>query len=225
MPESAQRATLVRAASALLVLSLVGFVSLTALAAYTYPGGTYCEPNATSYRFWGNFFCDLTGKVTGRGEDNARTAALAEAAFASFSFAAAPFFWLLAHLTGRRSVLRFGLASALGTALLAWLPSRSGATLHAIAVFSATLPGLLAAGLGVAGLISRRAQGRRERYIGLLGVGTFTAGLADAAGYAYALATHAGCLPWLPALQKIVALMLLAWMFSVAGVGLSRQAG
>jgi hypothetical protein len=206
----------VRTASVVLLVALLGFLVLTALAAQAYPGGTFCEPNATTYRFWGNFFCDLTGKMTARGEDNARSAALAAAAFASFSCASAPFFWLLAELSGRRLVRYLGFISALATVILAWLPSRSGPTLHAIAVFSATLPGLAAAGLGVAGLSTRRARNRYARVAAALGIGTFAAGLADAAGYLYALETHAGCLPWLPALQKGVALLLVAWMSWVA---------
>ncbi|HET7543611.1 MAG TPA: hypothetical protein VFK05_27250 [Polyangiaceae bacterium] len=212
------RFAFVRAASAVLLLALTGFVLLTGLAAWAYPGGTYCEPNATSYRFWGNFFCDLTGKVSVRGEDNARSAALAAAAFASFSCAAAPFFWLLADMAGRPAVRYFGYVSALATLLLAWLPSRSGPTLHAIAVFSATLPGLTAAGLGLVGLMRRRSYDRHAGVAGALGISTFVAGLGDAAGYVYALETHADCVPWLPALQKLVALLLLAWMSWVAVV-------
>jgi hypothetical protein len=208
-----------RAASVLLILALAAFGLLMLLAARAYPGGTYCEPAATSYRFWGNYFCDLTGKVTGRGDDNSRSAAFMEAAFGSFALAIAPFFWLLADLSGRRSVRLVGLVSAVATVAIAWLPSRAGPTLHAVAVFSATLPGLAAAGLGVEGLLRRRKRARRVRGVALLGIATFAAGLADAAGYAHAVATHGGCIPWLPALQKLVALSLVAWMLAVALVG------
>jgi hypothetical protein len=207
----------VRVLASWLVLALFGFVLLTALAAHAYPGGTYCEPAATSYRFWGNYFCDLTAHVTGRGEDNARAAAFAEAAFASFALAWAPFFWLLAGLAGGRAGVRlFGLVSALATTALAWLPSRSGATLHAVAVFGATLPGLAAVTLGVVGLFRERARTGRRGFAPWLGALTLASGFADAAGYAHALATQTGCLPWLPALQKLVALSLLAWMLAVA---------
>ncbi len=208
---------LVRAAALWLAVALLGFTLLTALAALAYPGGTYCEPAATSYRFWGNYFCDLTAHVTGRGEDNARSAALAEAAFASFALALAPFFWLLAELSGRRPVVRsLGLVSAFATIVLAGLPSRSGVNLHAFAVFSATIPGLVAVTLGVAGLVRGRSRGAGARVAAWLGGLTLVSGLADATGYAYALATHAACVPWLPAMQKIVALALVAWMLAVA---------
>jgi len=212
-----QRAYLVRVASIGLAAAILGFVALTALAALVYPGGTYCEPHATSYRFWGNYFCDLTAPVTGRGEDNTRSAAFAEAAFASFACASAPFFWLLARLAGeRRSIRTLGIVSAFATIVLAWLPSRSGPTLHAGAVFSATIPGLVAVTLGVVGLWRERSRARSLRGVAWLGAITLAAGFADAAGYAFALVTHAGCLWWLPALQKLAALSLVAWMLAVA---------
>jgi hypothetical protein len=219
------RMHVVRAAALWLAIALLGFVLLTGLAALAYPGGTYCEPAATSYRFWGNYFCDLTAPVTSRGEDNARSAALAEAAFASFALAWGPFFWLLAACSQRRRVvLGFGLVSALATVVLAWLPSRSGPTLHAVAVFSATIPGLVAATLGVVGLFRGRSRGSPPGVTAWLGALTLVSGLADATGYAYALATHAGCLPWLPAVQKLVALALVAWMLAIATSAWHRAA-
>jgi hypothetical protein len=215
--ESPSGAILSRAAGAVLALGVVGFVVLTALSAAAYPGGTYCEPAATSYRFWGNYFCDLTAEVTGRGDDNVRSAALAQAAFACFALATAPFFWLLGGLSSRPRLLRaLGLVAALGTAGLAWLPSRAGANLHATAVFSATIPGLAAAGLGVVAAFRSRDRRASVRLTAWLGAATFLAGAADAAGYGHALATHAGCIPWLPVLQKVTALCLLGWMLTVA---------
>jgi hypothetical protein len=44
-------------------------------------------------------------------------------------------------------------------------------------------------------------------------------GIADAVHYAYAIASP-GCYPWLPVLQKAAALFLVAWMASVARLGL-----
>jgi len=203
--------------AAFVVAGLIGFLGLTLRAALVYPGGTYCEPAATSYRFWGNYFCDLTASVTGRGLDNSRSAALAHGAFASFGVAAGPFFWLLAELAGGRPLARaLGLVSALATVGLAWIPSGFGPGLHALAVFCATIPGLAAAGLGVQGLRRSRPGDARTKLATWLGAATILAGFADAAGYGYALSTRAGCVPWLPALQKMVGLLLVAWMLAVA---------
>ena len=210
----------------LLLAGVAGFLLLTLLAALRYPGGTYCEPAATSYRFWGNYFCDLTGPVTARGEDNSRSAALAEAAFASFALATGPFFWLLGGLSSwPRSVRALGLVAAAGTAALAWVPARAGATVHATAVFSATIPGLAAAGAGMVGTLRARHRSPLVRASAWLGVATFAAGLADAAGYARAVAANVGCIPWLPVLQKVTGLCLVSWMSLVAIAALAALAG
>jgi hypothetical protein len=210
-----------RIAGAVLVLALGSFLVSMALAARAYPGGTYCEPQADRYRFWGNFFCDLTRPLTARGEDNARAAAFMQAAFVAFACAVVPFFWLLGRTVGRTRVVGgLGLVSAVATAVLAWLPSSAAPTVHTTAVFSATVPGLGAAALGVYGLCNRTLP-PRLRIVTLLGVATFCAGFADAAGFAYAVAVQASCLPWLPALQKVVALFLMAWMLATAGEALA----
>jgi hypothetical protein len=204
---------------------LFGFVVLSARAALAYSGGTYCEPSATSYRFWGNFFCDLTARVTHRGLDNAHVAALAEAAFGSFALAAAPFFWLLGGLTRRPLIGFAGLGSAVATLVLAFAPSTFGTWVHASAVFGATIPGLFAAGAGVYGLWRRPWSNSALALAALLGAATLAAGLADALGYVYALVAHPSCLPWLPAVQKLVGLLLIAWMLVVALPATRRDAG
>lgn len=216
-PPGSKRASSRRAIVGFLYGGLAGFLLLMVLAARAYPGGTYCEPAATAYRFWGNYFCDLTGLLTHRGEDNTRSAGLAAAAFVSFALAAGPFFWLLGGLSGwPRSVRTLGLVAALGTVVLAWVPSRAGATVHATAVFSATIPGLVAAGLGMVGTLRARAGPALARASGCFGVATFAAGLANAAGYAQAVATSTGCVPWLPVLQKLTGIFLVSWMLLVA---------
>jgi len=209
-----------RSLALVLVLALGAFLVLMALAAAAYPGGTYCEPNADRYRFWGNYFCDLTAPVTARGESNAHSAAFAEAAFVSFGVAEAPFFWLLGLMAKHaRAIRALGLWAALATVALAWLPSHAGPTLHAFAVFSATIPGLAAAALGTYWL-NTRTLAPRSRLVARLGAATFAAGFADAAGYAYAVATDAACLPWLPAVQKGVAVLLVLWMLATAAVAM-----
>jgi hypothetical protein len=222
--EGPRRARALRAAAVVLTLGVAGFVLSSAFAAAAYPGGTYCEPDAERYRFFGNYFCDLTAPVTIRGEYNGPSAQLTRAAFACFALATAPFFWLLGGLSSFPTLVRaLGLIAALGTLGLAWLPSRAGANLHAAAVFSSTIPGLVAAALGIAGTFRSPDRRRSVRLSAWLGALSFLLAAADAAGYAHAVATHGGCIPWLPALQKLTALVLLAWMLAVAGAG-SRDA-
>ncbi len=216
---------MVRACAAAVVLALLLFSCLMALAAAAYPGGTYCEPDADGYRFWGNYFCDLAGPVTARGVDNSRSALFTEAAFVSFACAAGPFFWLLGGMARHpRAIRRLGVVSAVATAVLAWLPSRAGMLVHATAVFSATIPGLVAAALGVYDLVLRGSRDATGRALAWLGVATFVAAHADVTGYAYAVATRAGCVAWLPALQKFVGLLLVTWMLATAFAS-ARRAG
>ena len=213
-----------RAASAVLIPALLSFLLLSALAAEAYPGGTYCEPDASSYRFWGNFLCDLTADITRRGEDNSRAAAFARAAFGVFGVGLVPFFWLLGGLTarGRAAVRALGVIAGVATLLLAWVPSRAGLFLHAGFVFAATVPGLIAATLGAVAVVRRARKDAAMRVIALFAVLALSTAGADAAGYVYALATSADCLAWLPLLQKFAALWVIAWMFSVALYALYR---
>ncbi len=210
-----------RICSGLVVAGLGAFVLLTALAAAAYPGGTFCEPGAQGYRFWGNFFCDLTQRVTQQGVDNSRARSLAEASFVAISLALAPFFWLLGGIASRPRIVRgLGLVSALGTNVVAWLPSGMSPLLHQAAVFAATIPGLAASLLGFSALVVRALSGGAAlRTSALLGSAMLLFAISDAVGYAYAITVPAQCYRWLPALQKVAALFLLSWMTSIAWLG------
>jgi hypothetical protein len=203
-----------RTLSAVVLVGLTAFLSLSALAALAYPGGTYCEPGADVYRFWDNYFCDVTSEVTRRGQDNARGASFMHGAFACFAVALAPFWWLLGGLASPRAgrVIRgLGLPSAVAVAVLAWLPSVGSPRLHSAMVLVAAVPGLAAATLGAVALLAvpRRA-------LGWLGVATLFAGALNTGGYVWAVAHSVACLAWLPAVQKLTAIGLVTWMAGVA---------
>jgi hypothetical protein len=203
-----------RALPAVVLAGLVGYLLFTALGARAYPGGTYCEPSADAYRFWGNFLCDVTSAVTRRGEDNARGAMLTHGAFASFAVALAPFWWLMGSMASPRlgRVIRFlGLPSACAVAVLAWLPSTWSPRMHTATVLVAALPGLVAATVGAVALVTAR----HRRLFGLA-VGTLALGALDTIGYVWAVVHAVACLPWLPVVQKLAGVGLVAWMASVA---------
>jgi hypothetical protein len=42
------------------------------------------------------------------------------------------------------------------------------------------------------------------------------AAFVTAVGYAYVVGSHIGCAPWLPAIQRVASLALIAWMTVVA---------
>ncbi|WP_231864542.1 hypothetical protein [Sorangium cellulosum] len=219
-----------RVAPALILVGVSAFLVLTALAAAAYPGGTFCDANAPGYDFWGNFFCDLTQPVTQRGVDNTRARSLAQASFVCFSLALVPFWWVHGALLGGRlggAVRVLGLLSAAGTNLIAWLPSVVSPLLHAVSVFVAAIPGLLATLLGVTGAFARGNAGESRssplRFSAWLGALSLALGSADAAYYAVAIAVP-GCHVLLPALQKLAALSVIGWMGTIARVGAARGA-
>lgn len=203
-----------RALSVVVLAGLFGFLLLATLGALAYPGGSYCEPGAGAYRFWDNYFCDVTSEVTRRGEDNARGASFTHGAFASMAVALAPFWWLVGGMGSPRlgRVVRVaGPPSACAVAVLAWLPSTWSPRLHTTTVLVAAIPGLVAATVGAAALLA----GRR-RALGWLGVATLVAGAVNTVGYVWAVSHSIACLPWLPVVQKLAALGLVAWMAGVA---------
>jgi hypothetical protein len=208
-----------RATSVVVLAGLAIFFLLAALGARAYPGGTYCEPDADAYRFWGNFLCDVTSGVTRRGEDNARGASLTRAAFIVFAFVLAPFWWLVGALSSRRAgtVIRsLGLPSACAVAALAWLPSTWSPRLHTTTVLVAAVPGLAAATLAAVALLA----GRRAA-LGWLGVATLLLGALNTGGYVWSVAHSVACLPWLPVVQKLAGIGLVSWMAGVALVSAS----
>jgi hypothetical protein len=210
-----------RLLGALVLCGLAGFVFLMARAALAYPGGTYCEPALAEHSFWGNFFCDLTSEVTRRGEDNQRAGASARAGFVCFALALAPFFWLMGPMVRRRArhlVRGLGVLSATATILLAWMPSILSPVFHTSLVFTAAIPGLVAATVAVVGLAKNGF-----RTVAALGALGLAFGFANAAGYAWAVVHRAACTPWLPAVQKLAAIFLCGWMAAVAVGALRRK--
>jgi hypothetical protein len=214
--------TRTRIASVLVLVGLGAFLALHVAGAIAYPGGTFCDEQATRYQVMGNFVCDLTQPRTLRGADNAVSARLATAAFAFLAVAFAPFWWLVGGLLGRwsgRLVRVLGVVSALATIILARTPSGRWPLLHVTMVFTASIPGLVAAIAGSIGLLRARRIG-----VGLLGAATLLAGFADAAAYGHAVAAGVHCTPYLAPLQKVAAFGMLAWMILIATDGLRRPA-
>ena len=82
-----------RVASAVLVC-LLAFVLLMAIAMALYPGGNWIDPKAPGHRFLSNFFCDLTQPVSLSGVNNRLGARVARLGMWCFAAALAGFFWL-----------------------------------------------------------------------------------------------------------------------------------
>jgi hypothetical protein len=214
----------ISAARAVVLAGVLGFVALVGAAATRYPGGTYCDPRAPRYQLWGNYVCDLTQPTTPGGRDNTASVPRARAAFVVIALGMAPFWWLVGGLAGGRIgivVRLFGPLSAAATIAVALAPSRRWPWLHVTTVFTASIPGLVAAVSGVVGLLiaTRGSPSRGLRLAAVLGTVTMLLAFVDAAGYGYVVAAGISCTPWLPAVQRLASLALLAWMVTVALIG------
>ncbi|HVR64032.1 MAG TPA: hypothetical protein VMU50_19160 [Polyangia bacterium] len=207
-PSSSPIARLVIAAG------LAAFLGLHVTAAVLYRGGTFCDAAAPRYQIWGNYVCDLTQPRTPAGADNRPAAELATWAFAAIAFAFLPFWWRVGAWlpAGARRLVRIaGPVSAVGTFVVARLPSARWPWFHVSAVFAATIPGLVAAGISVVGLLRARRWS-----LGVPGAATLIFAAADAVGYARAVTAGSRCNPALPVLQKLAALALVIWMMAIA---------
>lgn len=214
-----------RQCAIVLLLGLFGFTGFTGLAMWLYPGGNWLDRSAPGHRFFANFFCDLTQPVSLSGVDNARGAFFAQLGMLLFALSLWAFFWLLPwHFAPARRVTRWvrglGLGAVLSLAAVTLMPSERFGQLHGWLALASGALGIAAALSAVVTLA--RSQGR-ARSLGILGTLVLALGTLDGCLFA----SHLGQgtpLPWLvPAAQKIVALLLCAWMVGVAWPALGRR--
>jgi len=203
-----------RSAAVALLTFAGAFVVLIGASMACYPGGSWLDRHTSGHAFWGNFFCDLTQPVALNGAPNTLGSWLAQAAMLTLAAAFVPFWRLLPTLfQGDRrlgaAVRVFGLVSALGLVLVPLTPSTRLGALHGIAVFAASIPGILAAVLGAIGLSRARSR------LCLIAAGTLLISAVDAALYMDSLLTGAPPSIALPVLQKLAAIGLIGWMATV----------
>lgn len=213
-----------RWAGSALVASALGFACCLAWAAFVYPGGTWCEPEKLGYDLLRSFFCDLLHARGLNGEPNpAAPLARAGLLFAALGFIP---FWLgtpraFGFGGGRALWVRgLGVASALGCLAVASTPSDRWPVLHQVSVLSASTSGVLAALLVASAPVANRA-GRWLRVLAWAALGTAA---LDAGLYAEQVFFPKPCAVLLPALQKLAALWILAWMLGTAWVLLRGRA-
>jgi hypothetical protein len=220
------KATRARASSkrvALATLScLLGFVGFWAGAMALYPGGTWLDRSHRGESFFANFFCDLAQPVSLSGVANPVGSRLAQFGMLLFAAALGGFFWVLPEhfAPGSRCrswVRRAGGLSVLVFAFVPLTPSERFGRLHAVLALVSGGLGLLAALLAVWALF---ASGGRSRALALLGSLALAVGGVDTVLFIEHLADSAPPPLLVPAAQKIAALILSAWMVSVASLTL-----
>lgn len=198
------------------------FALLLALSMRLYPGGSWLDRSAEGHHFFSNFFCDLAQPTSLSGVPNRVGALCAQVGMVSFALGLGVFFWLLPTRFPARERLAHAVR-ALGAVAIALflavtaLPSESIGRVHAWLALGAGGLGIGAALLAVRGLLASSTQARA---LGVLGVATLSVAALDALLFAW---TMNGPTPWLvPAAQKLAALLLSAWMLSLARLVLQR---
>ena len=172
-----------KAARALTVGGVLGFLLLTGVSALRYPGGTQADRSSEGYAFFGNYWCDLYRSQALNGEGHAVGAQLAQvgalavvlAIFAGLWCASA---WFEGQRPRRATRALSGIA-CLGMLAIPLMPADRFGRLHFLVIGVSAVPALLA--LDLAELVGGPAYG--------VGV---------------------------PAIQKVVTLLILLWLVVVA---------
>ena len=190
---------------------------------WLYPGGNWLDRGAFGHRFFANFLCDLTQPVSLSGMQNRVGSRCAQFGMLNFALALACFFWLLPVLFVARGWSASWVRVLGGGAMLVFVavpltPSLSFGHLHErLALLSGAL-GLAAALAAVNAL--RRAH-RAARVLAAVGALALVFGALDAGLFVYHLGDATP--PWsVPALQKVAALLLCAWMVGTARLVLAK---
>lgn len=205
---------LLRLGAAIVLAMMVVGLTLLALAMHRYPGGTEIDPHCVGHSFWLNFLCDLTGDRALNGASNAAGRGVARAAMAAFSIGLGAFWLILpAEFPEHRALAAIvrvaGAVSVLG--FLA-VPVAEG-PLHAVAVFAASVPGVLAAIVGLVATV----RYVRDKLLLFAAFGAIAAATVDSILYARrVMDDFRSCPPALPVFQRLTMLFVLVWAGTTA---------
>ncbi len=202
-----------RLGAVIVLAAMLTGLTLLVLAMRRYPGGTELDPHTVGHSFWLNFLCDLTGSIALNGAPNPASG-FARAAMATFSVGMGAFWLILpaefpAHRVVGAVVRITGAISALGFLAVPIAPG----PWHAVAVFAAAGPGVLAAALGAAATV------RYVRDKVLLGAAFASIAVATIDSILYAqrvMDDYRRCPPALPVFQRLTLLFVLAWAAATA---------
>lgn len=198
-------------------------LSLTALAAsfllmlagaLAYPGGSWLHPHSVGFSVTENFWCDLMRDPAHNGARSHLSPWLGSLAFSALGVALAPFWLEVARCLPPRSA-RFvrlaGVSSAVGTALVALLPSDRFPTLHPPIVLVAGISGFCCGLVYTQFVLAARRPFRlfAAASLWLLVTASLNLGL-----YLRAIYFRASETLWLPVSQKLATVGLVAWMLT-----------
>ncbi|MEO8901309.1 MAG: hypothetical protein ABI488_06370 [Polyangiaceae bacterium] len=199
-----------------MLLGLSGFAGFLAAAMALYPGGNWLDRAAPGHRFFANFLCDLTQPIALSGVKNSLAAGLAQTGLLFFAFALAGFFAVLPqHFSvgsrAARWVRGLGECAALCFGAVPLTPSERFGKVHAVLALGSGALGIAAALCAVWALFASK-----RRALATLGVLSLVAGVAEAGLFVYYLSDTTPPPLEVPAMQKVAALLLSAWIAAVA---------
>jgi hypothetical protein len=195
-----------------LAMGVVGS-TLLALAMSRYPGGTELDRSCAGHSFWFNFLCDITGERALNGVVNPGSG-FARAGMAAFSVGLGAFWLILpAEFPGHRALaVTVRLAGAISVLGFLSVPFADGPW-HAVAVFAAAVPGVLAA---IVGLFATVRYVRDKLVLGAA-FASIAAATIDSALYARRVSDgFHSCPPALPVFQRLTTLFVLLWAGATA---------
>ena len=181
---------------------------------WSYTGGSWLHPRATTHLFWENFWCDLLRQPAHNGLPNERSVLLGTLGFVAVAMSLGAFWLEVARLLParrKRFVRIAGVVSAAATALVALVPSDRFPGVHPPAV-------LTAGGLGLAcGCICAGFALAHFRRMPVFAASSLV--LVAAAGtnlvlYVHAIYFEASETIVLPASQKLATFSLVIWIVS-----------
>ena len=189
-------------------------VALFAIAAAAYPGGSYSDRGAVGHDFWRNSLCDVARGVALGGAPNDVGAGFARAAMTAMSLALGAFFWIVPEWFRQSPrlgglVRLLGPIAAIGAIAVTFLPTDRFSHLHGLAIVAAGIPGLVATGAVLAGLVR---EPRPAWGLTALGFATAIVAAGDFAFYVDELARGGPSRLVVPVCERLASLGLLAWM-------------
>jgi hypothetical protein len=203
-----------RVGAALVVATGVVGSTLIGIAMSLYPGGTELDPHCVGHSFWFNLLCDLTNARALNGASNAAGSSFARAGMAvlGLGFGA---FWLIlpAAFPGHRALAAtVRLAGAVSVLGFLSVPFAAGRW-HAVAVFAAAGPGVLAALVGAAATF----RYVKDKILLTAAFGAIASATIDSLLYAQRVRDEfRSCPPAMPVFQRLLALFVLAWAGATA---------
>jgi hypothetical protein len=196
------------------------FCAAMSAAMFSYAGGSWLHPQASSHVFFENFWCDLLREPAHNGLPNARSVRLATIGFVAIAVSLGAF-WLEASklLSARRAsfVRVAGIISSVATALVALVPSDRFPGVHPPAVLTAGGLGLLCGCICSAWALSHYKRAPLFALSSLLLVGGATVNLALYIRAIYFTASESIVMP---AAQKLATAGLVCWI--VAGLSAAQ---